>query len=105
MKADEESRSKEADGKRLLPLDTNRNWGWQIVNYEHYRAIQDEEARRQYFRNAKRKQRGTKIPSKTHKPKPNGIFESPETEGEKRDKELRLGLAPGQLSKDEDFPF
>lgn len=32
-----------------------------IVNYEHYRAIQDEEAKRATWRNAKAKQRARKI--------------------------------------------
>jgi hypothetical protein len=51
------SRSKMHEGKRLVPLDSKREWGWHIVNYEHYRKIRDEEARRFYFRDAKRKQR------------------------------------------------
>src|SRR3990167_1747897 len=30
---DTESRSPEMEGRRLLRLDENRAWGWQIVNY------------------------------------------------------------------------
>ena len=54
---DPTSRSKAEEGKRLIPVDTNRDWGWQIVNYEHYRRIRDEEVRRSYFREAQRKYR------------------------------------------------
>lgn len=57
MKPDASSRSKECEGRRLMPLDSHRDWGWQIVNYQHYRSIVDEEARRSYFRDAKKKQR------------------------------------------------
>ncbi len=57
---DAKSRSKMEDGKRLVPLDKNRDWGWQIVNYQHYRRLKDEEARRSYFRDAQRKARAKK---------------------------------------------
>lgn len=57
MKADPRSRSHEHEGRRLLPLDSHRDWGWQIVNYLHYRQVKDEETRRVYFRDAKRRQR------------------------------------------------
>lgn len=51
------SRSKKENGRRLIAIDPERGWGWQVVNYRHYRQIRDEEARRSYFRDAKRKQR------------------------------------------------
>jgi len=54
---DPTSRSKREEGKRLVPLDSQRDWGWQIVNYQHYRVLKDEEARRSYFRDAQRKYR------------------------------------------------
>lgn len=54
---DPSSRSKVESGKRLVPIDEERGWGWKIVNYRHYRGIRDEEARRSYFREAKRVQR------------------------------------------------
>lgn len=60
MKPDERSRSKEHSGSRLILLDSRRDWGWIIVNYEHYRAIQDEETRRACWRDAKAKQRANK---------------------------------------------
>src|SRR5689334_4065743 len=51
------SRSKLHEGKRLIPLDSQRGWGWKIVNYEHYREIRDEAARREYFRDKQRERR------------------------------------------------
>lgn len=54
---DPASRSKKEDGRRLILVDPQRGWGWQVVNYRHYRQIRDEEARRSYFRDVKRKQR------------------------------------------------
>jgi hypothetical protein len=54
---DSKSRSKLEEGKRLVPLDSNRDWGWQIVNYAHYRKIRDEAARREYFRDKQREHR------------------------------------------------
>jgi hypothetical protein len=57
---DRKSRSKLHEGKRLIPLDCARDWGWKIVNYVHYRKIRDEEARRTYFRDAQRDYRKKK---------------------------------------------
>lgn len=56
---DTTSRSKLHEGRRIVTIDSQRGWGWQIVNYAHYRKIRDEESRRSYFRDAKRKQRKT----------------------------------------------
>jgi len=63
MNGDPKSRSHEEDGRRLVAIDSHRDWGWQIVNYEHYRNIKDEEARRTYFRDKKRAQRAKVPPS------------------------------------------
>lgn len=60
LKPDERSRSGLEDGRRIIPLDSHRNWGWVVVNYKHYRDLRDEEARRAYFRDAKRKAREKK---------------------------------------------
>lgn len=69
---DERSRTAGEDGRRLLPIDPNRSWGWQIVNYHHYRRIRDEEARREYCREYRRKEREAKRPAK--KKKANGEY-------------------------------
>ncbi len=65
LSPDEKSRSKENEGRRLIPIDSRRDWGWIIVNYAHYRAIQDEESRRASWRDAKAKQRAN--PKKVRK--------------------------------------
>lgn len=54
---DAKSRSDLHEGKRLIPLDSRRDWGWQIVNYQHYRKLKDQEALRSYFRDAQRRSR------------------------------------------------
>ena len=64
---DTRSRSPEQEGRRLIRLDPHRDWGWQVVNYGHYRAMRDEETRREQSREAMRKLRaaragGTEIP-------------------------------------------
>jgi hypothetical protein len=60
---DLDSRSIEEDGRRLMLVDSHRNWGWRIVNYAKYRTIRDEEARRIANRSYKREQRAKqKIP-------------------------------------------
>jgi hypothetical protein len=61
MKPDPKSRSHLHEGRRLLPLDSHRDWGWVIANYDHYRAIQDAESLRENWRDAKARQR-SKIP-------------------------------------------
>lgn len=57
---DPESRSPEEDGRRIARLDEHRAWGWKIVNYEKYRAIRNEEARREQNREAQARFRGGK---------------------------------------------
>lgn len=58
MLEDKASRSKELDGRRLVALDAGRDWGWKIVNYDHYRKTRDEDERRSYFRNYRKAKRG-----------------------------------------------
>lgn len=57
MEPDPTSRSLDEQGRRIVPIDPNRPWGWQIVNYLHYRNIRDGEERKAYFRERKRVQR------------------------------------------------
>lgn len=47
---DEESRSPDADGARIQRLDDHRVWGWKVVNYGKYRAIRNEEDRKEQNR-------------------------------------------------------
>lgn len=57
---DKKSRSPGNEGRRILPLDSHRDWGWIIVNYEHYRAIRNQVERRIYNRDAQRRHRNKK---------------------------------------------
>jgi len=59
MKPDPESRSQIEDGRRIVLLDTHRSWGWQIVNYALYRNFKDADTKKKYWRDQKRKQRGS----------------------------------------------
>lgn len=34
---DPDSKTPDAEGKRIVRLDSHRSWGWQIVNYQRYR--------------------------------------------------------------------
>lgn len=47
---DQDSRSPNEDGRRIMRLDPIRKWGWQIVNYEKYAKIKSEEDRKDYQR-------------------------------------------------------
>lgn len=49
---DEESRSPEEEGRRIVRVDEHRAWGWRVVNYLKYRAIRDEDTRREQNRAA-----------------------------------------------------
>jgi hypothetical protein len=46
MSPDRRSRSPDEAGRRLVPLDEHRDWGWRIVNYKAYNEIKSESARR-----------------------------------------------------------
>lgn len=47
---DDESRSPEEEGRRIVRMDDHRAWGWRVVNYLKYRAIRDEDDRREQNR-------------------------------------------------------
>lgn len=47
---DPESRRADEEGRRIVRLDPSRAWGWQIVNYAHYRQLKRAEERRDYQR-------------------------------------------------------
>lgn len=57
---DPASRTKELEGRRLIPIDPVRGWGWRIVNYGKYRSIKTEFDRREYMRGYMRKKRAVK---------------------------------------------
>jgi hypothetical protein len=47
-KPDPHSRDKREEGRRLVPINPERSWGWHIVNYSKYAAIRSAEERREY---------------------------------------------------------
>lgn len=49
---DDESRSPEEQGRRIIRMDEHRAWGWRVVNYAKYRAIRSEDDRREQNREA-----------------------------------------------------
>lgn len=73
--------------------------GWQVVNHDLYRF--STEAKREFWRQQKAEQRA----KQPRRKRADSTVEHPETKGEKIAKEIHLDLAPGTLSKDEDFPF
>jgi hypothetical protein len=60
---DTRSRSPEQGGRRLIRLEPHRDWGWQVVNYGRYRAMRDEETRREQSREAMRRLRAERAGS------------------------------------------
>jgi hypothetical protein len=56
-KPDPYSRSPAEEGARIIRLDDHRPWGWQIVNYAHYRELRTADDRREYMRQYQRKRR------------------------------------------------
>ena len=49
-KPDPHSRNTAECGRRIIRIDEHRSWGWQIVNYQHYRAITSELQKRELTR-------------------------------------------------------
>lgn len=58
---DPESRTSLEEGRRLLPLEPGRTWGWRIVTHSKYRAMVREEERREQWRVAQAKARASKV--------------------------------------------
>jgi hypothetical protein len=50
LKPDPHSRTPSEEGRRIVPLSPDRDWGWMVVNYKHYRALKRECDRREYHR-------------------------------------------------------
>jgi hypothetical protein len=60
------SRSQVEDGRRIVLLDSHRNWGWRIVNYLEYLKQRNMDAKREADRERMRRRRDesqTLIPS------------------------------------------
>lgn len=100
--SDPKSRSKESDGKRLELIDSHRDWGWRIINYEHYRQLRDEEGRRSYFRDyaAKRRKKVTPVHTSSHqitKSHQKSTKGEGEAEAEKKGKKKPTRLYPREI--------
>ena len=54
---DDQSRTPDLNGRRIVRLSDGREWGWQIVNYAHYRNMRSQEERREYMRKYQREYR------------------------------------------------
>lgn len=59
LEPDPDSRSPDEEGRRIVPVSDSRDWGWRIVNYDHYRKIRSEEDRREYHRQYMRQRRAS----------------------------------------------
>ena len=57
--ADPESRTPDEEGRRITRLSSEREWGWRIVNHEHYRRIRSQDERREYMRLYQAKRRAS----------------------------------------------
>lgn len=57
---DPESRSPVEKGKRVTRLDDHRDWGWKIINYDHYRGLVSDHERREKTKERTRKWREKK---------------------------------------------
>lgn len=44
---DSRSRSGDMEGRRIVRIDSHRDWGWWIVNYQHYRELAKAEEKRE----------------------------------------------------------
>lgn len=60
---DSESRSPDLEGRRIVRLDEHRDWGWRVVNFLKYRAIRDEDDRREQNRLAQERWRNKNKPA------------------------------------------
>lgn len=80
LKPDPDSRTPDHEGRRIMPLDPSRAWGWQITNFAAFRQIRTAEERRDYQRTYMRdwrdgKKRGQRKPAKA---KGNGADHAPD---------------------------
>lgn len=67
MRPDEDSNSKEHEGRRIIESDGER--GYKAVNYRAYRELKDEQDRREYMRGYMKDYREKKTPVNTRKQK------------------------------------
>ncbi len=93
---DAASRSPEEEGRRIVRLDEHRDWGWRVVNYLKYRAIRNEEDRREQNRLSQQRFRAARQQSQPRKP-PSAQAEAEVEAKEKRDAPAALLDVPADL--------
>jgi len=99
---DPESRSPEMEGARIVKLDDHRAWGWQIVNYGKYRAIKNEDDRREQNRlaqerwRAKHRKQGAKVSSVSTDKPPSAQAEAEAEAEDTKTVELELEVETGK---------
>jgi hypothetical protein len=60
MEPDPDSRTPDEDGRRIVLLESHRDWGWHLVNHAKYQAIRTAEERREYMRQAQARSRANR---------------------------------------------
>lgn len=103
---DEESRSPEEQGRRIIRVNDSRAWGWRVVNYGKYREIRNDADRREQNRKAQERWREKHKPAvSSRKPrvitnkqsKPIGEGEA-EGKGQGQEEASEQGKAPASRS-------
>lgn len=79
---DDESRSPEEQGRRIVRIDEHRAWGWQVVNYAKYREIRNDEDRREQNREAQKRWRDKHKSASVSHDKPRSAHAEAEVSGE-----------------------
>ena len=63
MQPDPESRNQDEEGRRLVPIDEDRSWGWRIVTFQFYREqirLDGKRRRQQAYRDKNRAVKASK---------------------------------------------
>lgn len=99
IKPDPNSRTNTEEGKRLLPIDESRGWGWQIVNHKHYRDLRTADDRREYMRNYMREKRNKQKLTKANCSKQLGELANEDTNTNTNTKDQKRGFRPPSLQE------
>lgn len=108
MAPDPESRTPDEDGRRLVALSEGRSWGWRIVNYLKYRAIQKEEERREYHRRYYHEKRKKTVETQQHQQISTVSTDSTDTEADTEAEErntVPTVLVPSASPRAPETPF
>ena len=98
---DPKSRNPNAEGRRIVPIDEGRDWGWRIVNYHHYRGIHDQRERTAYFREYRRTERARKAAGNLSSPAFTSVHDIAEAEAEAEAEQEEKQLLPRRKELEE----